>query len=141
MEAGSTQSQRTPCANRLSHTDVRLLEQLHWMGIAYQARTKAKAPYAWPSRAWLAARLGISIRTVSRHTSKLQRLELLRVTVRRQERGRWQSNLYQLTGRIARAIASTWRRLVHALPRDNNGPLAPYEGAVTAPGPCRAPPE
>lgn len=92
--------------------DLRLLEELHFL--------TGDRQYCFPSRAYLAAKLGISIWCVSRHSAKLRRLGLLRIQARRYRRadGTWEtrSNLYQVLGFIGRKIRALLTALTGVRP-------------------------
>jgi len=76
----------------LDGTDFRLIEELAFL--------QGTRPYCFPSREYLAAKLKVSIGTISRHTHKLSHLGLLKIQPRRYRRvdGTWRtrSNLYAL---------------------------------------------
>ena len=78
----------------LSGLEIRLIEELNFL--------QGSRNYCFPGREYLAAKLKVSTRTISRHTHKLQVLGLLRIQPRRYKRrnGTWltRSNLYQVLG-------------------------------------------
>lgn len=92
---------------RLKTIDVGLLDQIAFLSRHRRNETRAKSCYATPGRAWLASRLRVSVRTVSRHVSALVHSNLLDRTQRRPVGGKWQTNLYRLKGRAAWLVART----------------------------------
>lgn len=80
--------------NKLTGIDARLLEQLAFLSRLQRAKSPTGKAYCTPSRAWLAERLGCHRDTISRHTSKLALLGIVRKLQRRPVRGEWQTCLY-----------------------------------------------
>lgn len=102
-------------ARQLTGTDFRLLDELTFL--ARQQRKRTGASYAIPGRKYLAVRLGVCIRTVSRSVSRLKRLGILDAIQRRPVRGIWQTNLYKIRswlgwrlGQISGALRTTPHR-------------------------------
>lgn len=89
---------------QLSTFDFRLIEQLCYLSRLRAAESPRKSHYCTPGRAWLAQRLGVSICTISRHTSRLRRLGVLDKLQRRPVRGRWQTCLYAVVNPAAWAV-------------------------------------
>ena len=106
---------------RLSGTELRLLEQLAYLIALHRQRRPGGTPYATPGRAWLAARLGTCETTISRASHSLARRGLLRVVQRRPRAGRWQTCLYQIVdaagwagARLAANVRSLFHRMTEA---------------------------
>ena len=104
-------------ANQLGRADVRVLDHLTYLAHVYQRRCRTKTAYCWPSRAWLATRCRVSIRTITRATTHLANLQLIRRIQRRPEAGRWQTNLYVLIHRSAHLLGTLRRRIAARLDR------------------------
>ena len=96
---------------QLRTVDAGLLDELAFLSRLRRAETRGRASYATPGRVWLARRLGVSVRTVSRHVSALVGLGLVERTQRRPVSGKWQTNLYVLVSRGAWLVARTMQRL------------------------------
>ncbi len=78
--------------------EIRLLNILFWFWrreMKYSPWTKQKC---WPGITWLAGKVGCSPYTISRATSKLRSLGLLRKFQLRKRGGIWASNLYTMGG-------------------------------------------
>lgn len=97
--------------NRLSSLDLRILEELAYLCRITRQRSPTGAVYCYPGRFWLAQRTGSSVRTITRHVTKLAGLGLLSKLQRRPTAGRWQTNLYRLIHPMAWAAARV-RQLV-----------------------------
>lgn len=106
--------------NQLRAQDFRLLDHLAFLSRLTAKRSPANAHYCTPGRAWLADRLGCSLRTVSRTTARLARLGVLQVQQRRPRNGNWSTNLYRIihrSGWRAAAFAQQIRALAHRATR------------------------
>lgn len=79
---------------QLDGIDFRLLDELAFLCKQQQKRTGAA--YCCPGREYLAAKTGCDVGTISRHTTKLEKLGLLEKIQRRPVRGQWRSCLYRL---------------------------------------------
>jgi hypothetical protein len=103
----------TPAAlcRQLKTIDTTLLDELAFLSRLRRTSSPSGAAYCVPGRAWLGARLGVSIRTITRHTSHLVGLGVLRREQRRPVAGRWQTNLYVLVGRAVWLVSKTVRTL------------------------------
>jgi hypothetical protein len=93
----------------MSAREIHLLDQLAYLSSITAAKSPTGAAYCYPGRAWLARQLGVSISTISRYTSHLKALGVLRKFQRRPELGKWQTNIYTLVGGAVRLVA----RIVH----------------------------
>lgn len=81
-------------SNQLLGVDYRILDELAFL--SKQQQKKSGAAYAMPGRAYLAHKLSVSIRTISRSIARLKRLGILDSIQRRPVRGQWKTNLYRL---------------------------------------------
>jgi DNA-binding transcriptional ArsR family regulator len=90
----STQTFPTDIYQQLDGIDFRLLDELAFL--CKQQRQRTGAAYCCPGREYLARKVDCDIGTISRHTSKLERLGLLEKIQRRPVRGQWRSCLYRL---------------------------------------------
>lgn len=79
---------------QLDGTDFRLLDELAFL--CKQQRQRTRAAYCCPGREYLARKVGCDVGTISRHTSKLEKLGLIEKIQRRPIRGQWRSCLYRL---------------------------------------------
>lgn len=114
---------------QLKSIDFLILDHLAYLSRLRAAHSPKRAHYATPGRAWLAAKAGVSVSTITRHTTRLKALGLLDKRQRRPVEGKWQTNLYVLVGRAAWIVA----RSMHAMRRRPNRrasvrDLAPSEG-------------
>lgn len=115
IDAASTSDART--ANQIWHQlktiDFRLLEELRFLSVRQSQTSPTRAHYCKPGRAYLARKLGCTITTVSRHTSRLKALGVIQKLQRRPHRGRFRSCLYAIVAPAA------WRitRLRHLIER------------------------
>jgi len=128
--------------NQLDGVDFRLLEQINYLARTAADRRQSGALYCTPGRKWLATRLGVSICTISRHVSKLARLQVLHRIQRRPIAGRWQTNLYRpihwtcwkVSAVRARLLTATHRvaQAIHLAPskRGISGAKRQTEGAA-----------
>jgi hypothetical protein len=98
--------------NRLSGIDARLLDALAYLSRLSAERSPTRARYCTPGRKWLGQHLACSVETITRHTSKLAALGLLRKTQRRPVRGTWQTNLYVLHHPMAWAMGKLRAQLL-----------------------------
>ena len=110
-----TQMQALP---RLTGTELRLIEQLAYLIERQRQRRPGGTPYALPGRAWLAARLGTCVTTISRASGRLARRGMLHVVQRRPRHGQYQTCLYQIidasgwaAARLARAARRAFDRV------------------------------
>jgi hypothetical protein len=81
---------------QLLAVDFRLLDELTYLSRKQAKRSPSGARYCIPGRQYLAAKLGVCVRTVSRSIARLKRLGILDVTQRRPVRGIWKTNLYKI---------------------------------------------
>lgn len=102
---------------QLKSIDVGILDHLAYLSNLTAKRSRSGAHYATPGRRWLAAKLGVSIRTITRHTTHLAAVGILTKRERRRDLGRWQTNLYCLVGRGAWMIARRAQSLRRPLNR------------------------
>ena len=79
---------------QLDGIDFRLLDELAFL--CKQQRQRTGAAYCCPGREYLATKVDCDVGTISRHTSKLEKLGLLEKIQRRPIRGQWRSCLYRL---------------------------------------------
>jgi hypothetical protein len=79
---------------QLDGIDFRLLDELAYL--CNQQRQRTGAAYCCPGRDYLAGKVGCDRGTISRHTTKLERLGVLEKIQRRPLRGQWRSCLYRL---------------------------------------------
>lgn len=84
---------------QLDGIDFRLLDELAYL--CKQQRQRSTAAYCCPGREYLAKKVGCDVGTVSRHTSKLEKLGLIEKIQRRPIRGQWRSCLYRLRNWVA----------------------------------------
>jgi len=102
--------------NQLDGIDFRLIEELSFL-------SKEKG-YCWPGREYLAAKLRVTVGTISRHVTKLKGLGLLEVFHRRRRRsdGTWdtKTNIYKVVrwagnkvSTILRSLFTGMRRAAH----------------------------
>ncbi len=121
---------------QLDGVDFRLIDELSFLSKLQKERTGAS--YCLPGREYLARKLGVSVRTVSRHIAKLKGLGVIDAIQRRPVRGQWRSNLYkvvhwigwrvrQLTG----SIRDVWKA-VKPRPIESSSPPLPHRGTHVA---------
>jgi DNA-binding transcriptional ArsR family regulator len=79
---------------QLDGIDFRLLDELAFL--CRKQRQRTGAAYCCPGREYLARKVDCDIGTISRHTTKLERLGLIEKIQRRPVRGQWRSCLYRL---------------------------------------------
>lgn len=108
--AAAIQTIGKPCSpgelfRAISSREAHLIEQFAYLSNITAHKSPTGASYCFPGRRWLAARLGVSISTVSRYTSHLKALGVLRKFQRRPDLGKWQTNIYVLVGPAARLVA------------------------------------
>lgn len=98
---------------QLDGIDFRLIEELTFL--------QGNRGCCFPSREYLAAKLKISIWTISRHTSKLKGLGLLSIQPRRYRRtdGTWatRSNIYKVLGFIGSKVRKILSLLTGVRPK------------------------
>lgn len=115
----------------ISSREVHLLDELAYLCSLRAISSRRRAFYATPGRKWLAARLGVSISTISRYTSHLKALGVLRKTQRRPREGHYQTNLYSLCGKatflLAKTVQQLHRRPIRVAQTQH---IAPSEGRV-----------
>jgi len=117
-----------PTWNKLRGADMRLLDEIGYLSRIAAQRSPKRAHYAMPGRRWLAERLGCSVRTVTRITTKLARLGILNKRQRRPVRGRWQTCLYACVapaGWAAVALATRIRSITNRRPKVAHKALPP----------------
>lgn len=98
---------------RLTGTELRIIDELHFLSEQQRSRSPKGAAYAIPGRRWLAQRCGVTVWQVSRATSRLANLGLLSKSQRRPQGGRWRSCIYWVHARTAWAAARV-NRVVRA---------------------------
>lgn len=106
--------------NQLRAQDFRLLDHIAFLAKCTARTSPSGAHYCTPGRAWLAAQLQCSVRTVSRTTARLARLGVLSKQQRRPRNGHWSTNLYRIVNRAgwrAASFAQTLRTLSHRVTR------------------------
>lgn len=123
--------------NQLSSIDVRLLDALGFLSRCTAKRSPTGALYAIPGRRWLAKHLGCSVETITRHTTKLRDLGLLKKLQRRPVTGQWQTCLYRLVHPMAWAAAAITGRVTRLARRlsfqaDKASPLKGRENVTTS---------
>jgi len=79
---------------KLEGVDFRLIDELSFLANLQAQRTGSR--YCIPGRKYLARKLGVCVRTISRHLSKLRRLGVIDAIQRRPVRGQFQTNLYRV---------------------------------------------
>lgn len=84
---------------------LKLLDIIDYLARQQSKRSKTGAYYATPSRAWLAQRIGCSVRTVSRAIAELTAAGWLLRSQRRRIGGVYQTNLYRLAAAGRRGAA------------------------------------
>lgn len=94
---------------RLTGTELRLIDELHYLAELQRQRSPKGAAYAIPGRAWLAQRIGVTIWQISRATSRLAKLGILTKSQRRPVGGRWRSCIYWLNARASWGAARVMR--------------------------------
>ncbi len=121
---------------QLDGVDFRLIDELTFLSKLQRERTGAS--YCLPGREYLARKLAVSVRTVSRHIAKLKGLGVIDAIQRRPVRGQWRSNLYkvvhwigwrvrQLTG----SIRDVWKA-VKPRPMGSASSPVPHRGTHVA---------
>ena len=88
---------------QLDGIDFRLLGELAFL--SKQQKKRTGSAYCCPSRTYLAKRVGCDVGTISRHTTKLEGLDILEKQQRRPVRGIWQTCFYKLKGWSAWTLA------------------------------------
>lgn len=83
-------------SDQLSATSIRVMEILIDMIKGPGQKKNPARKYVTPSEIWIAKRIGRSRTEVSRKIRKLHDMGIIRAVRRRQIRGTWQTNLYQL---------------------------------------------
>jgi DNA-binding transcriptional ArsR family regulator len=94
---------------QLDGIDFRLLDELTFL--CRKQRQRTGAAYCCPGREYLAGKVGCDVGTISRHTSKLERLGLLEKLQRRPVRGQWRSCLYRLRSWVSWRLGQVAGRL------------------------------
>jgi len=89
----------------LSGVDLRLIDEIRFLSDLQAKKSPTGATYCMPGRKYLAAKLSVSVRTISRHVAKLASLGVLAVTQRRPQAGHYSTNLYRLSSNIAWCLA------------------------------------
>lgn len=80
--------------NQLSGVDFRVLDEITYLIRCRLKKDRRAAQYCAPGRAYLAGKIKVSIRTISRSLTKLHRLGIIKRVQRRRKDGVWQTNLY-----------------------------------------------
>ena len=76
--------------------DFRLIDELTFLSNLQAQKSPTGAQYCIPGREYLAKKLGVCIRTVSRHIGKLKGMGVIEAIQRRPVRGQFKSNLYKV---------------------------------------------
>lgn len=79
---------------QLEGVDYRLIDELSFLSNLQAQRTGSR--YCIPGRKYLARKLGVCVRTISRHITKLRKLGVIDAIQRRPVGGIFQTNLYRL---------------------------------------------
>ena len=101
---------------QLDGVDFRLIDELTFLSKLQRERTGAS--YCIPGRKYLARKLRVCVRTVSRHIAKLRKLGVLDTVQRRPVLGQFQTNLYKVfewTVWKARRVISMVRHVAKAM--------------------------
>ena len=101
----------------LTATDWRLIEQLSFLLECARRRGRS---YVWPSQSWLAERLGVTREWISRRSTFLHSLGVLRKTWRRPEGGQYRTCLYELAAGLRWGIQRVINTLRSSAKRVNN---------------------
>lgn len=88
---------------QLDGYDFRILNEIAFL--SKQQKRRTGSAYCCPGREYLAGKVGCDIWTISRHTSKLERLGILIKKQRRPIRGIYQTCLYKLVKWTSWALA------------------------------------
>jgi hypothetical protein len=86
---------------------LEMITRLQWVRCV---QSSGRSLYAVPSERWLGGRLSLCRETMSDAVCVLEAHGLLSVTRRRPVHGRWQTNLYRLSGRLAATLIGSLRR-------------------------------
>lgn len=114
---------------KLRSVDFAILDNLAFLSRLRARQSPNGAHYATPGRAWLAQQCGVSIRTITRRTTRLKRIGALDKFQRRPIDGKWQTNLYALVGRASWLVVRSMQGLhrgSHRRPETAHKP--PQEG-------------
>lgn len=95
----------------LSNTELRLLDWIAYLSEIQSKKSPTGAKWCRPSRKYLADKLGVCVRTISRAASRLQALGLLFVQQRNPIKGIWQTNYYKIIGPKGWALAKFRHRV------------------------------
>lgn len=82
--------------NRLSGTEIRLLELINYRTRKQAQRSPTGARYCIDPQAYFAKCLGVRRETISRAVTRLATAGILDVTHRRKRRGQWQTCMYRI---------------------------------------------
>jgi len=112
----------------LRSIDFALLDTIAFLSRQTARHSPKQAHYCTPGRSWLARKIGVSIGTISRHTTRLKALGMLNKLQRRPVDGKWQTNLYALRGRATWLVARSMQAL-HRPPNrvPSNAHIAPFK--------------
>lgn len=122
--------------NQLTSADWRILDELLYLQQRFNAVHPERNPYCTPGQAYLAAKTGISREHVSRRTSALADLGLIRKIVRRKRHGRWSTCLYTVATAVKWRINRLLTRLKKGINRViNTSHIAnPFKTSSSTPG-------
>lgn len=111
----------------LSGTQLLLLDELRYLADIQAQKGGKGCHYAMPSRAYLAAKTGCSIVTVSRHISRLVADQWITRVQRRPRAGVYQTNLYRLNQLLAHgprkliaSLQAALNRVSHVIHKPKN---------------------
>lgn len=102
--------QRTRGGHLLTGTSWEVLELVTRLQWVHCVRSSGGSAYAVPSERWLGGRLSLCRETMSDAVCVLEAHGLLCVTRRRPVHGRWQTNLYRVSGLLAATLIGSLRR-------------------------------
>lgn len=102
---------------QLLGVDHRLLDELTFLARKQAQRSPSGARYCIPSRTYLAAKLGVCVRTVSRSVARLKRLGIIDAIQRRPVQGIWRTNLYKVKHWLGWRIGQMGQLLRAKLPK------------------------
>jgi len=126
----------TPAAlwRQLRSIEAGLLDQIAYLAGLRARHSPKGASYCTPGRKYLAAALGVSVATITRHTTRLAQLGVLAKRQRRPIDGKWQTNIYTLAGRATWIVARSMHAMRWTPNRRSSKPhIAPYEGKAEHP--------
>lgn len=118
---------------KLGCVDMALVGRIDHLSKLPVAGVRAHRGYAFPGQKYLAAQLGVSLRTIVSHIKRLRFMGILEVIHRRKKNGHWQTNLYKIVSyqhrgwmRVRNMLTSFPHRAqkaAHIVPRKTEDPI------------------